>query len=100
MSSKALIMAMLGVSLYITISKWYEEGNTGQPPPTLVGPAAYLFGILALTADFLSGIPVLLSVALTFILFLRSKNETGSNTTTGGTTAGGSATTSMTLGSK
>lgn len=41
-----------------------------MPEPKVVAPASYLFGLLALTADFLEGLPIILGVAMTFILYL------------------------------
>lgn len=74
--SKALIIFMFGITLYVTINAWYKEGNTGAPDPTVIAPAAWLFGVLALTADFLEGLPVILAVALTFILWERTTPAT------------------------
>ena len=66
--NKALVLFLYGVTLYITLSRWYGAGNSGMPEPKVVAPASYLFGILALTADFLEGLPVILAAAFTFIL--------------------------------
>lgn len=78
--SKALVVFLFGLTLYITLNAWYKEGNTGTPDPSVIAPSAYLFGILALTADFLEGLPVILAAALTFILWERTQKpaSTGS----------------------
>lgn len=79
--SKALVIFLYGVTLYITLSRWYGAGNSGLPEPRVVAPASWLFGILALTADFLEGLPVILAAALTFILYLERPASTGRVTT-------------------
>lgn len=82
--SKALVIFLYGVTLYITLSRWYGAGNSGLPEPRVVAPASWLFGILALTADFLEGLPVILAAALTFILYLeRPAAGSGTNKPTG-----------------
>lgn len=75
--NKALILFLYGTTLYITVSRWYKAGNSGMPDPRTISPASYLFGILALTADFLEGLPVILALGLTFILL--EKNPAAKN---------------------
>lgn len=92
--SKAAIIFLLGATLYITISKYYAAGNTGAPPPQLIGPAVYLFGILTLAADFLSGVPVAIAAGLTVILWERANSQvsTAAGTTTSGPSLGKTST--------
>jgi hypothetical protein len=82
--NKALILFLYGTTLYITVSRWYKAGNSGMPDPKVIGPASYLFGILALAADFLEGLPVVLALGLTFILLEKNpaaKVAAGTKTT-------------------
>lgn len=83
--NKPIILSLYGVTLWITISRWYQAGNKGMPDPAVIGPATYLFAVLALAADFLEGLPVVLAAALTFILWQRAPARVASatgNTTT------------------
>lgn len=86
---KAVILALYAVSLYLVVSRWYKAGNSGIPTPQIVGPPSYLFGVLALTAEFLGGLPVVLAAGLTFILWQRKTaypTSGGTAKTTGGST--------------
>lgn len=94
--SKALILFLYGASLWITISRWYGAGNSGMPDPQVIAPASYLFGILALSADFLEGLPVVLALGLTFILWEKSPPTKASAKTTN--VAAKPATSSLKLG--
>lgn len=73
---KPVIIFLFGVTLFITLNSWYKQGHSGAPDPSVIAPAAYLFGILALTADFLEGLPVILAAATTFILWTRTQKST------------------------
>lgn len=73
---KAFILFLYGLTLYITLKAWYDEGNQGLPEPGQIAPASWLFGILALAADFLEGLPVILAAALTFALWERTQRIT------------------------
>ncbi len=66
-----------------------------MPDPTVIGPATYLFAVLALAADFLEGLPVIIAAALTFILWQKaparmatSQTSPGHTGTPAGTPAG------------
>lgn len=74
--TKPLLLFLYGVSVYITLSRWYKAGNSGMPDPAVIGPSTYLFGVLLLTSDFLEGLPVILGLAMTFVLFNQGKPET------------------------
>lgn len=74
--SKAVILFFYGLTVTITLRAWYAQGNSGLPDAAILAPSAYLFGILALSADFLEGLPVVLAVALTVVLWERNNAAT------------------------
>lgn len=75
MSRKAFILAMYAVALYIVLTRWYKAGNSGMPNPSVVTGPSYLYGILALTSDFLEGLPVVLAAGLTAGLYWRVSEQ-------------------------
>lgn len=81
---KAYLLLLYSISLYITLSAWYKQGNTGVPDPTVIAPATYVFALLLLAANFLDGLPAILGTSMTFILYLRAhgKNPSGASTKT------------------
>lgn len=85
--NKPIILSLYGVTLWITVSRWYQAGGKGMPDPATIGPATYLFAVLAIAADFLEGLPVILAAALTFILWQRApaRVATGGSTSKIGT---------------
>lgn len=80
---KAVILFSFGTAVYIILKKAYSEGHTGIPEPQLLGPPAYLYGLLALSADFLGALPAVLAVGLTVSL-LWAYQDIGNGTTTAG----------------
>ena len=78
-SGKSLLLFLYGVSLYITLSAWYKNGNSGIPDGTVIAPATYLFAVLLLTANFLQGLPVILGTASTLVLWERSRPNPQTN---------------------
>jgi len=66
--NKAVVLFAYGTAVYFILRKAYQEGHTGIPEPSLLAPPTYLYGILALSADFLGALPVVIAVALTFAL--------------------------------
>lgn len=66
--NKAVVLMAYGTAVYFILRKAYQEGHTGIPEPSLLAPPTYLYGILALSADFLGTLPVVIAVALTFSL--------------------------------
>ena len=74
MSSKAFIIFLYGVALTITIKRWHNNGNTGLPTPDVIVAPSYLYGVLALTSDFLEGLPVVLAAGLTVGLYYATHN--------------------------
>lgn len=75
MSRKAFILSMYAVALYIVLSRWYKAGNSGMPDPSVVTGPSYLYGVLALTSDFLEGLPVVLAAGLTAGLYWRASEQ-------------------------
>lgn len=74
MSSKAFIIFLYGVALSIIVKRWYGNGNTGLPSPDVITAPSYLYGVLALTSDFLEGLPVVLAAGLTAGLYYATHN--------------------------
>jgi hypothetical protein len=64
--NKAVVLFAYGTAVFFILRKAYQEGHTGIPEPSLLAPPTYLYGILALSADFLGTFPVVIAVALTF----------------------------------
>lgn len=60
---------MYGVALSIILKRWYDAGNSGLPKPDVIVAPSYLYGVLALTSDFLEGLPVVLAAGLTAGLY-------------------------------
>lgn len=77
MSSKALILFMYLVAVYLVIHRWYKNGGQGMPYPTTITAPSYLYGALALTSDFTGGLTTVLAVGLTFGLYQRIKSNAG-----------------------
>lgn len=78
--SKAFLLFLYGISVYITLDAWYKNGNSGMPDPAVIAPATWLFAILALASDFLEGLPIILGAASTVILYERSHPNRPANT--------------------
>lgn len=73
---KALVLVLYGVALYFILKKYYENpANTGLPNPTVLTAPTYLYGILALTSDFLEGLPIVLAGALTVALIWQANGQ-------------------------
>lgn len=68
MRNKAIVLFMFGVALYFILRAYYRQGNTGLPNPQVLSAPTYLYGILALAADFLAGFPIVLAAGLTMAL--------------------------------
>lgn len=72
---KSLILLMYSVVVYFILRKWYAQGNTGIPnPQILVGPT-YLYGILALSADFADNLPIVIGAGMTFAFILQAQSQ-------------------------
>lgn len=79
---KSVILLLYFVALYFVISTYYKRGNSGMPKPQVIAAPTYLYGILALTADFLEGFPIVLAAALTVALVWQATGNTQAQTTT------------------
>lgn len=82
MSNKAFILSMYLVALFIVLKNYYAQGNSGMPYPTTITAPSYLYGVLALTADFTEGLSGVLAAGLTLGLFYRA-HMTGKDPTAG-----------------
>ena len=72
MSSKAFILSMYLVALFLVLKNYYNQGNSGMPYPSAITAPSYLYGVLALTADFTEGLSGVLAAGLTLGLFYRT----------------------------
>ena len=81
--NKAVVLFAYGTAVYFILRKAYQEGHTGIPEPSLLAPPTYLYGILALAADFAGGFPVFIAVALTFGLMWGYQDMADGATTAG-----------------
>lgn len=73
---KGAIILLMGVALYFVLKNYYAQGNQGIPNPETVMPAFYLYGLLALSTEFLDNFPVILAAALTVALIWRVQDQT------------------------
>jgi hypothetical protein len=77
---KSIIVVMWGIALGIILNRYYRNGNSGLPNPRAIAAPSYLYGVLAITSEFLEGLPVVLSVGLTAALFyMTNPNLAGSS---------------------
>lgn len=67
---------LYGVALYFVLKAYYAEGNSGLPNPRALMAPTYLYGILALSSDFLEGFPIVLAAGLTVALIWQTQNKT------------------------
>lgn len=72
---KSLILFLYIIALFFILRNYYAQKdssgnpvNTGLPNPQMLTGSTYLYALLALSADFLEGIPVVLALALTVSL--------------------------------
>jgi chromate transport protein ChrA len=72
MRTKAIIVVMWGIALGIILNGYYRSGNSGLPNPRSIAAPSYLYGVLAISSEFLEGLPVVLAVGLTAALFYRT----------------------------
>lgn len=73
---KPLILALYGVALYFILRSYYKNtGETGLPNPRALAAPTYLYGILALTSDFLGGVPIVLAGGLTVALIWQANGQ-------------------------
>lgn len=81
--AKSFILLLYGVALFFVIRNYYSQGNSGIPSPQVVRNPSYLYGILALSADFIPGLPIALAAALTVALIwqINGQSKTTSKST-------------------
>lgn len=80
---KAAILFMFATALYFVLRSWYSQpGNGGIPNPRAVVGPVYLYAILALIADFLGGLPIVLAAGLTIALVWQAEKQKAPATTT------------------
>jgi hypothetical protein len=96
MPSKAYLLLLYAISLFITLNAWYKEGNSGVPAPTVVAPVTYVFALLLLAANFLEGLPAIIGTSMTFLLYLRAHGQS----TTSGTPSTSNPKSKLKLGAK
>lgn len=75
MNVKSFIISMYAVALFIVLRRWYNEGHTGLPAPSVITGPSYLYGVLALTSDYLEGLPTVLAAGLTVGLFYATRTQ-------------------------
>jgi hypothetical protein len=83
MNRKAFIMSLYIVAQVIVLKRWYAAGNTGMPKPSLITGPCYLYGVLAITSDFLQGLPIVLAAGFTVGLYFTVKSPQVNAQTTG-----------------
>lgn len=66
---------MYGVALFFILQKYYKNGNSGLPSPTALTAPTYLYGILALSSDFLDNFPIVLAAGLTVALIWQAQSS-------------------------
>lgn len=74
MNRKAFIIALYVAALFLILRRRYQNGGTGIPEPKYIVAPSYLYGILALTSDFLEGLPIVLAAGFTTGLYFKITN--------------------------
>lgn len=72
---KAVVLMLFAVAVYFILDAYYKEGNSGLPNPSVLTAPTYLYGALALSADFLEGFPIVLAAALTMALIWQTQDK-------------------------
>ena len=55
---KAALLTMFGLSTFLIVRAWYQQGNSGIPTPSVLSKPAYAFGLLMLLSDWLGNVAV------------------------------------------
>ncbi len=76
---KAAILLMYGTVLFFVLRRYYAQGNTGLPVPTVLAAPTYLYGIAAITADFAGGFPVVVAAGLTVAFIWQIQGQKTAN---------------------
>ena len=81
MGRKGYILFLYGIALYIVTKRYYQT-NTGLVSPSTIAPTTYLYAVLALTSEFLEGLPIVLATGMTVSLYwIDSKKTTAKPST-------------------
>ena len=72
---KPIILLLYGVALFFILRRYYNQGNSGLPTPTVLAAPTYLYGIGLLVSDFGGGVPVVIMAGLTLGLIWRTQAE-------------------------
>ena len=79
---KGAILFLYAVALSVILRRYYKT-ESGLPKPSTIVGASYLYGILALSADFLETVPLPFAAILTVALIWRTQaTETPATTAT------------------
>lgn len=79
---------MYGVALYFVLRKYYQNGNSGLPIPSVLVAPTYLYAILALTAEFTGGFTIVLGAGLTMALIWQAQGSKGTASAPAGSPTG------------
>ncbi len=71
---KGLILMLYVVALTVVLKRYYKT-ESGLPKPSTIAGPTYLYGILALSADFLDNFPVIIASALTVALIWNTQTK-------------------------
>lgn len=75
MNRKAFIVSLYFVALFIVLRAQYKHGQKGIPEPGSIAGPSYLYGVLALTSDFLQDLPTVLAAGLTVGLYYATHKQ-------------------------
>lgn len=78
---KAVVLMLFVVAVYFILDAYYKEGNSGIPNPSVLTAPTYLYGALALSADFLEGFPIVLAAGLTVALIWQAQGRNNAKPT-------------------
>lgn len=81
MNSKAFILGLYMVALFIILRHWYsEKGNKGMPPPSTITAPSYLYGVLGIVSNITGDFGTVLAAGLTLGLYYAVKKNNGTLT--------------------
>src|ERR1035437_4682322 len=83
MGRKGYVLFLYGIALAIVLRRYYKT-NSGLVSPSTIAPTTYLYAILALTSEFLEGLPIIIGTGMTASLYWIDSKKT--TTTTKATT--------------
>ena len=80
MGRKGYILFLYGIALFIVTRRYYKT-NTGLVSPSTIAPTTYLYAVLALSASFLEGLPIVLATGMTASLYWADSKKTTAKAT-------------------